>query len=146
MFGSKKKNIKVDTLIGKTTEIKGDVIFNGGLHLDGKILGNIYAEDDSGSTLIVSSNGSIVGDVTVPNIVLNGHVTGDVFASEKAELASLAKVNGNVYYNMLEMAMGSEINGNMVHRDRDDKALLEHKMVDESMESKTEAVTESISS
>ncbi len=128
MFGNKKKNLKIDTLIGKTTEIKGDIIFNGGLHLDGKILGNIYAEDDSGSTLIVSNNGSIVGDVTVPNIVLNGDVTGDVFASEKAELASLAKVTGNVYYNLLEMAMGSEINGNMVHRVREDKALLEHKV------------------
>jgi cytoskeletal protein CcmA (bactofilin family) len=130
MFGSKNKNLKVDTLIGKTTEIKGDIIFNGGLHLDGKVIGNVSAEDDTGSTLIVSNNGSIEGDVTVPNIILNGDVAGDVFAIEKIELAKLAKVNGNVYYNFLEMAMGAKINGNMVHRLREDNALLEHKKDD----------------
>jgi cytoskeletal protein CcmA (bactofilin family) len=129
MFGSKSKNknLKVDTLIGKNTEIKGDVVFDGGLHLDGKIIGNVYAEDDTSSTLIVSNNGSIEGDVTVPSIILNGNVTGDVFASEKVELAKLAKVNGNVYYNFLEMAMGAKINGNMVHRLKEDKAPFEHK-------------------
>jgi len=130
MFSSKKKNLKVDTLIGKTTEIKGDIIFNGGLHLDGKVIGNVSAEDDTGSTLIVSNNGSIEGDVTVPNIILNGDVAGDVFAIEKIELAKLAKVNGNVYYNFLEMAMGAKINGSMVHRLREDNALLEHKTDD----------------
>jgi cytoskeletal protein CcmA (bactofilin family) len=129
MFGSKSKNknLKVDTLIGKNTEIKGDVVFDGGLHLDGKIIGNVYAEDDTSSTLIVSNNGSIEGDVTVPSIILNGNVTGDVFASEKVELAKLAKVKGNVYYNFLEMAMGAKINGNMVHRLKEDKAPFEHK-------------------
>ena len=140
MFGSKSKNknLKVDTLIGKNTEIKGDVVFDGGLHLDGKIIGNVYAEDDTGSTLIVSNSGSIEGDLTVPNIILNGEINGDVFASEKVELAKLAKVKGNVYYNFLEMAMGAKINGNMVHRSREDKALLEHKTDD--IEYKTDKV------
>ncbi len=128
MFGSKKNNLKVDTLIGQSTEIKGDVVFKGGLHLDGTIIGSIYAEDDSGSTLIVSNNGAVEGDVTVPNIVLNGKVTGDVYASEKVELAKLARVSGNVYYNLLEMAMGAEINGNLVHRVKEDKVLIEHKV------------------
>ena len=137
MFGNKKKNLRVDTLIGQMTEIKGDIVFSGGLHLDGMVAGNIYAEDGSSSVLILSNKGSIEGDVTVPNIVLNGNVTGDVYASEKVELASEARVSGNVYYNLLEMAMGAEINGNMVHRAKEDKALLEHKK-DDVVESKEE--------
>ena len=52
----------------------------------------------------------------MPNVVLNGAVEGDVHASERVELASCARVTGNVYYNLIEMAMGSEVNGNLVHR------------------------------
>jgi len=66
--------------------------------------------------LTVSEKGRIEGDVQVPNLELNGAVEGDVHASERVELASHAKVTGNVYYNLIEMAMGAEVNGNLVHR------------------------------
>ena len=66
--------------------------------------------------LTVSEKGRIEGDVRVPNLILNGAVQGDVYASERVELASHARVTGNVYYNLIEMAMGAEVNGNLVHR------------------------------
>ena len=65
---------------------------------------------------LVSEDGRIEGDVRVPNLVLNGAVEGDVYASQRVELASHAKVTGNLYYNLIEMAMGAEVNGNLVHR------------------------------
>jgi len=126
MWGKKtSKSTKIETLIGTAMEIQGDLIFSGGLHVDGKIVGNVIAEDDSQSMLVLSDQGQIEGEVRVPYVVLNGQVTGDVFASERVELSSHGQVKGNVYYNLLEMAMGAEVNGNLVHC-KDEKKLLEY--------------------
>jgi cytoskeletal protein CcmA (bactofilin family) len=113
---SKKKTAKIDTLIGQNTELRGDVIFTGGLHVDGIIKGNIIAEENSGSVLSLSERGFIEGEIRVPNVVLNGKVHGDVHALEHIELASNARVTGNVYYKLIEMMRGAEVNGNLVHR------------------------------
>jgi cytoskeletal protein CcmA (bactofilin family) len=118
MFGKGKKTScsRIDTVIGEQTRLEGDLRFSGGLHIDGTVKGNIIAEPGSENVLTVSEKGRIEGDVRVPNLVLNGAVEGDVHASERVELASHAKVTGNVYYNLIEMAMGAEVNGNLVHR------------------------------
>jgi len=130
MWGKKtSKSTKIETLIGTAMEIQGDLIFSGGLHVDGKIVGNVIAEDDSHSMLVLSDQGQIEGEVRVPYVVLNGQVTGDVFASERVELSSHGQVKGNVYYNLLEMAMGAEVNGNLVHC-KDEKKLLEYQADD----------------
>jgi cytoskeletal protein CcmA (bactofilin family) len=113
---SKSAGAKVDTIIGQQTRIEGDVHFSGGLHVDGRIKGSIIAADGSGSVLTVSEHGDIEGDVRVPTVVLNGTVTGDVHSEERIEMAAKAKVNGNVYYKLIEMAMGSAVNGSLVHR------------------------------
>lgn len=116
MLGSKKrKSMNVETLIGQNTEITGDVHFSGGLHIDGVIKGSVIAKDGSSSVLRLSEHGRIEGEVRVPTINLNGTVNGDVHASQGVELASCAKVNGNVFYQLIEMAMGAEVNGNLVH-------------------------------
>ena len=112
---SKSASAKVDTIIGQQTRIEGDVHFSGGLHVDGRIRGNIIAADGSASVLTVSEHGDIEGDVRVPTVILNGTVTGDVHAEEHIELAARARVNGNVYYKLIEMAMGAAVNGSLVH-------------------------------
>ena len=68
MLGGKKNNTvaKIDTLVGQNTEVIGDVKFTGGLHVDGKIIGNVYAEPNSDSILTLSEKGSIEGEVKVP--------------------------------------------------------------------------------
>ncbi len=131
MIGSNKKtkSAKVDTFIGENTEFTGNVYFKGGLHLHGVIKGNVMADDDSPSIAIVSERGCIEGEVRVPRLLLNGQVIGDVYASDRVELHKHARVTGNVYYNMLEMAMGAEINGNLVHCKPGEKRLLEDKSV-----------------
>lgn len=117
MFGNSKKRkpAKIDSLIGQNTELHGDVVFNGGFHVDGKVRGNVQAHEPD-SLLTLSDHGTIEGEVRVPNIILNGTVIGDVYASERVELAANARVTGNVYYNLIEMAMGAEVNGSLVHQ------------------------------
>ncbi len=77
--------------------------------------GNVIAEGEGRSVLILSEHGRIEGEVRVPQVVLNGTVVGDVHASERVELASKARVTGDVHYNLIEMAIGAEVNGSLVH-------------------------------
>lgn len=117
MFGNKKiKSSKIDTLIGQGVEVTGDVKFEGGLHLDGTINGNVSTADSAeGAVLVISERGRVEGDVHVAYAVINGEVSGNVYASEKLELSANARISGNVEYNLLEMVSGAEINGQMLH-------------------------------
>lgn len=123
---TKPTNNAVDTLIGRQTELLGDVRFSGGLHVDGKIKGKVLAASDKTAVLSVSESGAIEGDVRVPHIVLNGTVVGDVHASERISLSVKARVTGNVYYKVIEMASGAAVNGQLVH-EGDEPAAITHK-------------------
>lgn len=113
--GRKQKTTRIDTLIGQHTEVTGDVRFTGGLHVDGTIKGNVIAENDDRAMLSLSEQGTIEGEVNVPYVILNGVVQGDVHGSEHVELSSKARITGNVYYHLIEMAIGAEVNGKLVH-------------------------------
>ena len=116
MWGSKKNSSRrIDSLVGKNTRIMGDLDFSGGLLIDGKVVGNITASEDENATITISENGYVQGEIEIPNIVINGTVEGNVYASNNVELAKRARVFGNVYYHLFEMAMGAEVNGNLVH-------------------------------
>lgn len=123
---SKIRASKIDTLVGQDIEILGDIKFSGGLHLDGKVVGNVSADESEGSVLVLSDKGRVEGDVSVSYAVINGEVIGNVYASEKLELSGRARITGNVHYNLLEMASGAEVNGKMLH-DTKEKKLLEHR-------------------
>lgn len=117
MFGRKDAmNTAVDTLVGENTKISGDLVFTGRCHVDGDIKGNVSADTDSNSALSISEGGNIEGGVTAPFVILHGIVRGDVFASQRIELGATARVIGNVYYNLIEMKVGAEINGKLVHQ------------------------------
>jgi len=116
MFTSKKskRTAELDSLIGANTKFVGDVHFSGGLHIDGIIEGNVLAEGED-SMVTTSEKACIKGNVHVHNIVLSGEVIGDVYALKHIELAPNARVTGNVYYNLIEMAGGAEVNGSLIH-------------------------------
>ena len=118
MFGKRKKRkpTKIDTLIGRNTRVQGDMSFEGGLHVDGTVKGDVCcAHGPESAVLTVSEHGTIEGEVRVPYVVLNWVVLGDVHAREHIELAAKARVEGDVYYGLMEMAMGAEVNGKLVH-------------------------------
>lgn len=104
----------IDTLVGSRTELKGDISFSGGLRIDGKLKGNITAKGDGNSTLVLSENAVVVGNVTVPHIIMNGTIKGTVRAAERIELQPKAEIAGDVYYKTMEMAPGAVVNGNLI--------------------------------
>ena len=128
MLGQGKKDgsesTAVHTIIGQQSRVEGNIHFTGSLHIDGEIKGNIIAEEGSSSVLTVSEHGKIEGDVQVTTVILNGTVNGDMRSDERIELAAKAKVNGDVYYNLIEMAMGAQVNGSLIHRDESSNSVV----------------------
>lgn len=126
MFGRKeRRHTVVDTLIGNNSRVNGDLHFEGGCHIDGTVKGNVTANTEGTSALSISEDGTVEGGVTVPYVVLDGIVRGDVCASQRVKLGPTARVIGNVYYNLIEMAIGAEINGKLVHQPEGQVPLLE---------------------
>ncbi len=122
--GKNKKTTQMDTLVGPHSEVVGDIKFSGGLYVEGTIKGNVIAENDGRSLVQLTESGTIEGEIRAPFVVLNGVVIGDVHGGEHVELASKARVAGNVYYNLIEMAVGAEVNGKLVHTQVSDDAPL----------------------
>jgi len=115
MFGRRKQtSTRIDTLLGKTATLNGDLEFSGGLHLDGRVNGNVRSTAEHGGALSVSESGYIEGSVEVTSIVMNGTVNGDMHARERLVLGGKAKVNGNVHYGVIEMAPGAVITGKLI--------------------------------
>lgn len=116
MFGRKKrKQPGIGTLIGADARVHGDIEFKGGLHIDGYVQGNVISPDEDRSILSISERGCVEGVVAAPHVRLNGTVKGDVKATERVELGPRAKVIGNVQYKLIEMAVGAEVNGKLIH-------------------------------
>ena len=103
----------IDTLIGVSTEMKGDIAFSGGLRIDGKLKGNITARADDNSTLVLSENAVVTGDVSVPHMIVNGKIKGNVRSAERLELQPKAEISGDITYKVLEIAAGAQLNGTM---------------------------------
>jgi len=113
MFSRDTKQARIDTLIGKASRVHGDLEFAGGLHLDGSIAGNVRANPVEGSSLSISEGGSIEGNVEAWNVMLNGTVRGDIVARDRVVLGATARVQGNVYYGVIEMTLGAQIMGKL---------------------------------
>jgi cytoskeletal protein CcmA (bactofilin family) len=115
MFGRRKQaSMRIDTLLGKAATLNGDLEFSGGLHLDGRVNGNVRSNAGDGGALSVSESGFIEGNVEVTNIVMNGTVNGDMHARDRLVLGGSARVNGNVHYGVIEMAPGAVITGKLI--------------------------------
>ncbi len=113
MFTREAKQTRIDTLIGKAARVHGDLEFAGGLHLDGRIVGNVRSDQTPESTLSVSQGGSIEGTVEVPNVRLDGTVKGDIHARGRVILGATARVEGNLFYGVIEMTLGAQIMGKL---------------------------------
>lgn len=128
MFGDKKA-VKpssvggaVDGLFGERMSIVGDLRFAGTFIVEGKIKGTVVADDTGDAVLKLYERGQIEGQIQAPTAEIDGELLGDVTA-DRLRLGPTARIRGNVYYRVLEMAAGAQVNGQMVHQDEPRKQL-----------------------
>lgn len=117
MFGNKpsRPQGRIDSLVGAGTTVEGDITFAGGLRVDGKVRGNVISAGEPHSTLVVSEQARIEGEIRVGHAVINGTVIGPVHGSETVELQPKANVTGDVHYRTLEIQLGAVVQGRLVH-------------------------------
>ena len=116
MLGSKSSSGHT-TIISRDTVVVGDLHFNGSLDIEGLVQGNIIALPGKDAIVRVIERGRVEGEIRAPRVVVNGEVVGDVYSASHLELAPKARVSGNVYYTLVEMAVGAEVNGSLKHVD-----------------------------
>lgn len=114
MFNRKAKST-IDSLIGASTIITGNVHFKGGLRIDGCVKGDVIAQADEISMLVISEHARVEGEVRVAHLLVNGEIIGPVFSSELLELQPKARITGDVNYKALEMHGGAVVSGKLTH-------------------------------
>lgn len=118
MWNKEKNKVDVQRFTGKTSliatgaSLSGEMRFSGAVQVDGRVEGNLLTSD---GMIRISAEGKVEGEVRAPHIVIDGEVIGDIYASEHLELGAGARVCGNLYYGLMEMAMGAQIEGNLCH-------------------------------
>lgn len=130
MFGGKKNNYqasKVVSIVGKGMEISGNLTFNQGILIEGRVNGDIRSLDESDvdSLVVLHSNGYIKGDIYASNVILDGEINGNVFCRNYAEINQSCVVNGDLHYHVIVTNAGCCINGKLTHWE-DNSRLLEH--------------------
>ena len=118
MWGHRKRSTpqkRIDSLIGAGTVVSGDVTFSGGLRIDGRVQGNVVAANGEPSTLVISEQAKIDGEIRVSHMVINGTVNGPLVANDYLELQPKARIVGDVTYKTLEMHVGAVVQGRLIH-------------------------------
>jgi cytoskeletal protein CcmA (bactofilin family) len=123
MFG-RPRQPPIRTLIGEGTLIRGELRFADGLRIDGEVQGDVIAEDERRSILVISERARITGKVKAGHVIINGSVFGPVYSDELLELQPKAVIVGNVRYEVLEMHQGANIDGELRPLKADDKPAL----------------------
>ncbi|HEU0200399.1 MAG TPA: polymer-forming cytoskeletal protein [Burkholderiaceae bacterium] len=107
---------EIASLIGAGSTITGDVLFSGGLRIDGTIKGAVRCVDgEKAGMLVISEHGAVEGEVRAAHLVVAGRIEGPVHASELVELQPKARVRGDVHYRALEMHNGAVVDGTLMH-------------------------------
>ena len=121
MFGKKEKKptAQIESLIGSSTLVEGDLTFIGGVRIDGRVKGSVITNDEESGKLVLSKKAHIEGQIRVSHAVIDGTVDGPVYGSSFVELLPNAKVRGDVYYKTLEIHLGAVIEGRLVHQPGD---------------------------
>ena len=108
---AKKKQPAIKSLIAVGSHIEGNLKFTDGLRVDGQITGDIRANDDHSSILVISETAVITGQIFADHVIVNGRVNGPIHATLMLELQPKAQIVGDVFYKALEMHQGAVITG-----------------------------------
>jgi cytoskeletal protein CcmA (bactofilin family) len=104
MFGT---GAAIETIVGKTCQVTGDITAKGTIRVDGRVEGHVISSE----TVVVGEDASVKGDIEGKNVIIGGKVTGDVSASIKLEILSSGELYGDIKTPKLIIAEGVVFEG-----------------------------------
>jgi cytoskeletal protein CcmA (bactofilin family) len=96
------------TVIGKSVIIRGELSGNEDLYIDGDVEGTVTLPE---SRLTVGPNARVKADVSVRDLVVFGHLTGNVQASGRVDLRQSALVKGDIVAGRLSIEESAVLTG-----------------------------------
>jgi cytoskeletal protein CcmA (bactofilin family) len=120
---SKQAPFKITSLIAKTMRMDGNLTLHEGLKVEGVINGNVEIIGDE-NTLLVSAGARIEGEIKVNRAIVAGTIVGNLIANQVI-LFKTGRVDGDIFYDVLKMEDGGEINGKMA-KNKDYAEIQEH--------------------
>jgi len=117
MLGNNKNKEKTNSasqsllnLIGPGTEIKGDLICEGDIRIDGRVDGTVRV----GQRLVIGESGIINGNIKAGNAIVAGNVNGNIQSSQTTVLHGKSSVKGDIYTSQIIIESGARFNGRCV--------------------------------
>ena len=111
----KKRAPPIRSLVGEGMVVSGSLRFRDGLRIDGQVTGDVIAEGEGRSILVISDNARVHGRVSASHVIISGEVRGPVHSTEMLELQPKARVRGDVHYKALEIHLGATLDGKLEH-------------------------------
>ena len=97
-------------LIGPGTEIKGDLICEGDIRIDGRVDGTIKV----GQRLVIGESGTVNGNIQADNVIIAGVVNGNIKSAQSTILHGKSNVKGDIYTSQIIIESGATFNGRCV--------------------------------
>lgn len=98
-------SVPVPSIISENTQVKGDIISNGIIHIDGHVEGDVTCDE-----LVIGVKGTVIGSVNVTNLHLYGVLQGKA-AVDKLFVSKTAKLLGDATHNSIAIEPGAYIDG-----------------------------------
>ena len=95
------------SIVAKDLTIAGDLHAAGVIRIEGRVIGNVHADDQ----VLLTEGGIVEGDVVSREAVIGGRVHGSIHGEERVELQSSAVVHGDIVTRRLLIQEGSAVNG-----------------------------------
>lgn len=105
------KTISVPSIISDNAKLKGNIVSEGIVHIDGQLSGDIECEE-----LVIGIKGQIKGKVNTKRFFVYGVFDG-VADVDSLFIAKTAKLKGDVCHNSIAIEPGAYIDGRCLRKD-----------------------------
>lgn len=104
---------KFESIVGASLKVQGDLVISKSLRIDGTVHGNILQAEGASATVAIASGASVIGNVAVHDVIVSGTLKGNITSPGRVELIDTAKVEGDVTYGSIGVAVGARIMGQL---------------------------------
>jgi cytoskeletal protein CcmA (bactofilin family) len=99
------------SIIGGDVQLKGNLVTTGEVQFDGRMEGDLHC-----GSLTIGESAEVTGSVVAETVIIHGKLKGTIRA-RRVRLERSAKVQGDVWHEIISIEAGAHIEGQFVHVD-----------------------------
>lgn len=107
-FTDQPVNVNDVTRISKGTSVKGDIVSEADIRIDGAVDGTVYSK----GKVVVGETATLSGSLLCSNLDFWGKMDGAIYVKDTLSIKSAASLTCNIHVNKIQVEMGAQINGN----------------------------------